>query len=45
MPKIPHNLDFGGTVIVEPVDIPPVRSAVLCDPGGARFTVRAFATG
>ena len=33
---------LGGSVAVEPFDVPPVRSAVLVDPGGARFTVSAF---
>ena len=38
-------LKLGGTVLVEPFDIPPVRSAVLRDPGGAQFTVNAFNPG
>jgi hypothetical protein len=37
--------ELGGTVVVEPFDIAPVRSAVLRDPGGARFTVNAFNPG
>jgi uncharacterized protein len=37
--------ELGGTVIVEPFDVPPVRSAVLLDPGGARFTASAFNPG
>ena len=36
---------LGGTVVVEPFDIAPVRSAVLRDPQGARFTVSAFNPG
>lgn len=36
---------LGGTVLVEPYDIAPVRSAVLRDPGGARLTVSAFNPG
>jgi predicted enzyme related to lactoylglutathione lyase len=34
--------ELGGTVVVEPFDIAPVRSAVLCDPQGTQFTVNAF---
>jgi len=34
-----------GTVLVEPFDVPMVRSAVLQDPRGARFTVSAFNPG
>jgi predicted enzyme related to lactoylglutathione lyase len=37
--------ELGGTVLVEPFDVPPVRSAVLLDPAGARFTVSAFNPG
>lgn len=37
--------ELGGTVLVEPFDVAPVRSAVLLDPGGARFTVSAFNPG
>jgi predicted enzyme related to lactoylglutathione lyase len=37
--------ELGGTVVVEPFDVPPVRSAVLRDPGGASFTVSAFNPG
>ena len=37
--------ELRGSVIVEPFDIPPVRSAVLRDPAGARFTVNAFNPG
>ena len=33
---------LGATVVVEPYDVAPVRSAVLRDPAGARFTVNAF---
>jgi predicted enzyme related to lactoylglutathione lyase len=32
----------GGTVVIEPLDVPPVRTAVLRDPAGAQFTVSAF---
>jgi uncharacterized protein len=35
----------GGTVLVEPFDIPPVRSTVIADPAGARFTANAFKPG
>ena len=37
--------DHGGAVLVEPFDVPPVRSAVIADPGGARFTANAFKPG
>ncbi|MGH2401664.1 MAG: VOC family protein [Candidatus Limnocylindria bacterium] len=37
--------ELGGAVVVEPYDIAPVRSAVLRDPAGARFTVNAFNPG
>lgn len=37
--------ELGGTVAVPPFDVPPVRSAVLLDPAGARFTVNAFNPG
>lgn len=37
--------DLGGSVVTEPFDVPPVRSAVLRDPHGARFTVSAFNPG
>lgn len=37
--------ELGGTVLVEPFDLAPVRSAVLLDPEGARFTVSAFNPG
>jgi predicted enzyme related to lactoylglutathione lyase len=37
--------ELGGSVVVEPYDSPPVRSAVLRDPAGARFAVSAFNPG
>lgn len=37
--------ELGGSVVVEPFDIAPVRSAVLRDPAGAQFTVSAFNPG
>ena len=37
--------EHGGTVLVEPFDVPPVRSAVISDPAGARFTANAFKPG
>lgn len=37
--------EHGGTVLVDPVDVPPVRSAVIADPAGARFTANAFNPG
>ena len=37
--------ELGGSVVVEPFDIAPVRSAVLRDPEGVRFTVNAFNPG
>jgi predicted enzyme related to lactoylglutathione lyase len=36
---------LGGTVVVEPFDLPMVRSAVVRDPWGARFSVSAFNPG
>ncbi len=36
---------LGGSVVVEPFDVPPVRSAVLRDPAGAPLTVSAFNAG
>jgi predicted enzyme related to lactoylglutathione lyase len=38
-------LELGGSVMVEPFDSPPVRSAVLRDPAGAPFSVSAFSPG
>ena len=37
--------EHGGTVLVEPFDVPPVRSTVIADPAGARFTANAFKPG
>ena len=37
--------ELDGSVVVEPYDSPPVRSAVLRDPAGARFAVSAFNPG
>ena len=37
--------ELGGSVLVEPFDIPPVRSTVIRDPQGARFTANAFVPG
>ena len=37
--------EHGGTVLVDPFDVPPVRSAVIADPAGARFTANAFNPG
>ena len=37
--------ELGGSVLVEPFDVPPVRSAVIADPAGARFTANAFNPG
>lgn len=37
--------ELGGTVLVEPQDIPPVRSAVIRDPQGAVFTASSFDPG
>ena len=37
--------EHGGSVLVEPFDMPPVRSAVIADPAGARFTANAFKPG
>ncbi len=37
--------ELGGTVEVEPFDLPMVRSTVIRDPAGARFTANAFNPG
>ena len=37
--------ELGGTVLVEPFDVPPVRSSGIRDPGGARFTANSFNPG
>ncbi len=37
-----HAVRLGGTIVVEPYDIPPVRIAVLRDPQGAEFTVSSY---
>lgn len=37
--------DLGGSVVVEPFDMPPVRSTVIADPAGARFTANVFKPG
>jgi uncharacterized protein len=34
--------ELGGTVVVEPFDVPPVRSSVVRDPQGAVFTASSF---
>jgi uncharacterized protein len=36
---------LGGTVVVEPFDIPPVRSTVIRDPQGGEFTASSFNAG
>ena len=37
--------ELGATLLVEPFDIPPVRSAVIRDPQGAVFTANSFNPG
>jgi uncharacterized protein len=37
--------ELGGTVLVEPFDVPMVRSTVIRDPAGATFTANAFNPG
>lgn len=37
-----HAAELGGSVVVEPYDVAPVRIAVLRDPQGARFTISAY---
>jgi uncharacterized protein len=37
--------EMGGTVLVEPYDIAPVRSTVIRDPAGAQFTANSFNAG
>ncbi|HYI23587.1 MAG TPA: VOC family protein [Candidatus Limnocylindrales bacterium] len=36
---------LGGSVVTEPIDVPPTRLAVVRDPAGAQFTVSAFNPG
>ena len=36
---------LGGGVLVEPHDLPMVRSATIRDPAGAAFTANAFQPG
>ena len=40
-----RSRELGGTVLVDPFDIPPVRSAVIRDPQGAVFTANSFDPG
>ena len=40
-----RSRELGGTVLIEPFDIPPVRSAVIRDPQGAVFTASSFSSG
>ena len=40
-----RSRELGGTVLIEPYDIPPVRSAVIRDPQGAVFTANSFNPG
>lgn len=40
-----RSRELGGTLLVEPYDIPPVRSAVIRDPQGATFTANSFNPG
>ena len=37
--------ELGGTVVVEPFDVAPVRSSVIRDPQGAQFTASSFSPG
>ena len=37
--------ELGGTIVVEPFDVAPVRTTVLTDPHGARFSASAFNPG
>ena len=37
--------ELGGTVVVEPFDVAPVRSSVIRDPVGAQFTANSFSPG
>ena len=37
-----HALELGGSVVVDPYDVAPVRLAVLRDPQGAQFTISAY---
>ena len=37
--------EHGGTVLVEPFDMPPVRGTVIADPAGVRFTANALKPG
>ena len=40
-----RSRELGGSVLTEPYDIPPVRSAVIRDPQGAVFTASSFDPG
>jgi len=40
-----HAVGLGGRVLVAPHDRPPFRSAVLADPGGARFSISQLVAG
>jgi len=40
-----HASDLGGTILMEPLDTPGFRSAVLLDPQGAAFSVSQVASG
>ena len=40
-----RSRELGGTVMIEPYDIPPVQSAVIRDPQGAVFTANSFKPG
>ena len=37
--------ELGGTVVVEPFEVAPVRSSVIRDPQGAQFTASSFSPG
>ena len=39
------RIRVGATILVEPFDVPPTRSAVIRDPAGAELTVSAFNPG
>lgn len=40
-----RSRELGGTLLVDPFDIPPVRSSVIRDPQGAVFTANSFNPG
>lgn len=40
-----HAAELGGTVLIEPMDTPGMRNAVLLDPQGAAFSISQVMSG